>query len=223
METMTASASPSNCAAADRPDNRPDAPFPAAPDTTSDTPSATVPNASAAANLDSPPALLVFDLPPRPAHVRLLREADSRALEWQGGADLRAFYDGQWQSHRAGDICVLVAGLNDFPIGQVAIHWRGKRTHPHLPDLQSLRVFPAFQGMGIGSRLIETAEQMVAARGFSQVSLAVGVENPRARALYERLGFYVIGQPYDDEWHYTDAQGRQCRVVERIVDLVKTL
>ena len=215
METMTASASAPDYAVADRPGNAPDAPSSALP--------TTAPDSLPSSSDSSSATLLVFDLPPRAARVRLLREADSRALEWQGGADLRAFYDGQWQSHQASDICVLVADLNDFPIGQVAIHWRGKATHPHLPDLQSLRVFPAFQGMGIGSRLIEASEQMVAARGFSQVSLAVGIENPRARVLYERLGFYVIGQPYDDEWSYTDAQGRQCHVVERIVDLVKTL
>ncbi len=216
METMTASASSSSCAVADRPDGRLDSRL--------DAPSPTTLEAAPATAPDVPPeALLVFDLPPRAARIRLLREADNRALEWQGGADLRAFYDEQWRLHRAGDICVLIADLNDFPIGQAAIHWRGKPTHPHLPDLQSLRVFPAFQGMGIGSRLIEATEQSVAARGFSQVSLAVGVENPRARVLYERLGFYAIGQPYDDEWQYTDAQGRQCRVVERVVDLVKTL
>lgn len=167
--------------------------------------------------------LLVFDLPHRTACVRRLREADNRALEWQGGADLRAFYEEQWQAHRAGDICVLVADFNGFPIGQAAIHWRGKPTHPHIPDLQSLRVFPAFQGMQVGSRLLEASEQMVAARGFAQVSLAVGIENPRARALYERLGYYAIGQPYDDEWHYTDARGQIQRVIEHVLDLVKQL
>jgi GNAT superfamily N-acetyltransferase len=106
--------------------------------------------------------LLTFEVPPRHIAIRYLREMDNRALEWQGGADLRDWYQAQWQGHSDGHVCVVVADFNNYPIGQAAIHWRGKPTHPHIPDIQSLRVFPAFQGMSVGSRLLEACEGVVA-------------------------------------------------------------
>jgi ribosomal protein S18 acetylase RimI-like enzyme len=167
-------------------------------------------------------AILTFDLPHYQVTVRELREADTRALEWQGGADLRSWYEEQWAQHRSGASCVLVADFNGFPIGQVAIQWEGKPTHPHIPDLQSFRVFPAFRGMGIGSRLLQASEYTVQARGFAQVSLAVTPHNTAARRLYERRGYHVVGDVYNFIWHYTDARGQTVRVEETVIDMVKT-
>ena len=167
--------------------------------------------------------LVPFAVAPRDALVRTLRESDNRALEWSGGPDLRSFYDEQWQRHQAGEVCVLVVEWNRFPVGQGAIHWRGKPTHPHIPDIQSLRVFDAFRGLGLGSQLLRALENTVRERGFKQVSLAVALDNPRAHALYERIGYAPVGEPYHDEWIYRDARGEECRVCERVLDLVKNL
>lgn len=166
---------------------------------------------------------LSFEVPPRHIVIRRLRESDNRALEWQGGADLRDWYLAQWQGHSDDQVCVLIADFNNFPIGQAAIHWKGKPTHPHIPDIQSLRVFPAFQGMSIGSRLLEACERVVRERGFKQVSLAVGIENVRARALYERIGYTPIGEMYSDTWHFVDARGEVQHMSETVIDLVKDL
>jgi ribosomal protein S18 acetylase RimI-like enzyme len=171
---------------------------------------------------DSSGAILTFDLPHYQVTVRELRESDTRALEWQGGADLRSWYEEPWAQHQDGSSCVLVADFNGYPIGQVAIHWSGKPTHPHIPDLQSFRVFPAFRGMGIGSRLLQASEYTVQARGFAQVSLAVTPHNTAARRLYERRGYHVVGDVYNFVWHYTDALGQPVRVEETVVDMVKT-
>ncbi|HVF10292.1 MAG TPA: GNAT family N-acetyltransferase [Abditibacteriaceae bacterium] len=167
--------------------------------------------------------ILTFDLPSRQVVVRRVRQSDLRALEWHGGPDRRAFYEDQWVQHCAGAICVLVADFNQYPIGHAAIHWHGKPTHPAIPDLQSVRVAPGFRGLGIGSRLIEAGEKIIAAQGFQQVSLAVGVQNESARRLYERLGYQTVGEPYNDEWHYIDAQGQAVRMAEIVVDMVKNL
>ncbi len=167
--------------------------------------------------------ILAFEVPPRRIAIRRLRESDNRALEWQGGADLRDWYRAQWQGHCDDHVCVLIADFNNFPIGQAAIHWKGKPTHPHIPDIQSLRVFPAFQGMSIGSRLLEACERVVRERGFQQVSLAVGTQNGRARALYERLGYKAIGDVYTDTWHFVDARGEVQHMSEDVIDLVKNL
>lgn len=181
------------------------------------------PAASASTAVRASEILASFAVPSLPVVVRFMRESDCALLEWHGGIDLRSWYRQQWNAHQAQEIRVLVADWNDFPVGQIAIHWRGKPTHPHIPDLQSLRVLGAFGRMSIGSRLLECAERVVAERGFNQITLAVGTQNPRARALYERLGYRAIGEPYDDEWHYTDARGQDCAACEVVIDMVKEL
>ncbi len=155
--------------------------------------------------------------------VREGRAADIPHLEWHGGPDLRDFYAKVWDSHQHGEATLLVADLGGFPIGQVVILWRGKPSHPHFPDLQSLRVHLAFRGLGIGSALIEAAEKLVAARGFERAGLSVGLDNPGAQRLYERLGYESHDVIYDEEWSYLDQHGAHIVVKERVVDLIKKL
>ena len=153
--------------------------------------------------------------------VRDLIKSDCAALEWHGGTDFRAWYHAQWRNHRDELARVLIADVNNFPIGQVAVHWHGKPTHPLVPDVQSLRVFPAFRGLKIGSLLLDCAEGVVRERGFSHISLSVALDNPRAQKLYERLGYHVFGDIYHDEWQYIDARGETHTVREEVLDLVK--
>ena len=154
----------------------------------------------------------------RPAHER-----DLRPLEWHGGHDLRSFYEEVWEKHGAQELLYLVADFNGFPIGQVLVIWSGKPSHPHFPDVQSLRVHPAFRGLGIGSRLLEAAEQCARERSHGELGLSVSVENPHAHRLYERCGYIVRGQPYLDEWSYCNAREESVTLSEVVVDLVKQL
>jgi len=186
-----------------------------------------VPHTSGAAlaghdtSADAP--FLALELPRLTVVARLMREGDAPLLEWHGGPDLRRFYETQWVAQSEGRVTAVIADLNSFPIGQSAIHWHGKPTHPHLPDIQSLRVFAAFRGLGIGTLLLQASENIVRERGFAQVSLSVSLANPKAQRLYERLGYVVTGEPYNDIWHYEDARGETVRKEEMVVDLVKTL
>ena len=65
-----------------------------------------------------------------------------------------------------------------------------------IPDagvLWQLAVHGALQSCGIGTILIEAAEQRIRARGLHRAELSVEENNPRARALYERLGYVAYG------------------------------
>lgn len=55
--------------------------------------------------------------------------------------------------------------------------------------IDSLAVSPNARGKGIGQELIQAAEKKAAASGYARIALIVVQENPRARALYERLGY----------------------------------
>jgi ribosomal protein S18 acetylase RimI-like enzyme len=179
--------------------------------------------ASGAENSETLLSLARFSIPPIEAFVRELQESDNLALEWHGGLDLRSFYEAQWARYQNREATVLVVDWNGYPIAQAAIYWQGKPTHPGIPDIQSFRVFPAFRRMGIGSHLLQACEHLVASRGHAEVSLSVGLENPRAHALYERKGYQPAGEPYLDEWSYTDWSGQERTVSETIKDLIKSL
>ncbi|MCA9026268.1 MAG: GNAT family N-acetyltransferase [Planctomycetaceae bacterium] len=55
-----------------------------------------------------------------------------------------------------------------------------------------LGVVPEYQGRGIGRRLIEHFLDIGRRAGRSKAALDVSVENPRAQALYERIGFQAV-------------------------------
>lgn len=62
--------------------------------------------------------------------------------------------------------------------------------------IQTVCVDSNLRGSGIGTRLVEFAERRIFAE-TPNVFLCVSSFNPRARALYERLGYELIGELKD--------------------------
>ncbi len=75
--------------------------------------------------------------------------------------------------------------------GQCAGVIAGCEIGPDIGFILQVAVAPAFQGKGLGTRLLR--EQAVAFRetGMARIALGVTMDNP-ARELYERLGFAVL-------------------------------
>jgi ribosomal protein S18 acetylase RimI-like enzyme len=63
------------------------------------------------------------------------------------------------------------------------------RVSPSQVHVQSLAVSEKERGRGIGSRLLQFSMDYARSRGFAQVKLEVTGANPRARRLYNRMGF----------------------------------
>jgi len=71
--------------------------------------------------------------------------------------------------------------------------------------LSNMAVLPEFQGQGIGSRLLEYAEQAARSNGLKKCSLLVAMKNVHARRLYERFGYRVVySHQYKDGSHGLD-------------------
>ena len=60
---------------------------------------------------------------------------------------------------------------------------------PRTAHIPQVGVGPAFQGLGVGTALMEAAFQDLAEEGFEQVTLTVTDANAGAVRLYQRLGF----------------------------------
>jgi len=67
-----------------------------------------------------------------------------------------------------------------------------KKPRPGDVYIANLGVHPDARGNGVGSALIAHESAKAKAAGFQKMTLDVADNNPRAQALYERLGFEVI-------------------------------
>lgn len=150
--------------------------------------------------------------------LRLATRADLPHLEWYGRfTHYRNLYAGTFEDQLAGQRMMLLAVVNDFPVGQIFIHLSDAEVptsrRQRCGYVYSLRVLEPFQGRGIGTRLIVKAEQLLRERGYRWVAIAVAKTNHRARVLYERLGYHVYA---DDpgRWSYVDHKGRRQHVEE---------
>jgi GNAT superfamily N-acetyltransferase len=125
----------------------------------------------------------------------------------------------------------LIAWYEGQPVGHALLKWDGANECPiasafqgTCPDVEDLLVHEAYRSRGIGTQILHEAERLVRARGYRRIGLSVDVRNPRARALYERLGYSDAGLgPHHERGEYLDQEG-QTQVWEEIcVYLVKSL
>lgn len=72
--------------------------------------------------------------------------------------------------------------------------------------LWQLPVHPDHQSQGIGTALIGALEQRARDRGCGVAELSVEKDNPRARSLYERLGYQLIGE-VRESWEQEGTDG----------------
>lgn len=123
----------------------------------------------------------------------------------------------------------LLAWRDGVPVGSCEVRWDGcaapevQAAHPGMPEVNGLGVWPeTLRSESTANALIRAAEARSRERGCSGAGLGVERNNPRAEALYERLG-YRASTPYLDCWSYEDGDGVTHRVADACVFLVKEL
>jgi GNAT superfamily N-acetyltransferase len=154
---------------------------------------------------------------------RLATQADLPKLEWYGQyTHFRPLFERTYREQCAGSRLMLIADMNGFPIGQIFVLLRMTpnlaRRHRITPQtnkayLYSLRVMDHLQGKGIGTQLILLAEALLMRRGYEWTLISVAKTNPRARQLYERLGYHVFCED-PGEWRYVNHQGKIVHMTE---------
>ncbi|MFI5556777.1 GNAT family N-acetyltransferase [Streptomyces sp. NPDC051738] len=129
----------------------------------------------------------------------------------------------------AGDSTYLIPWLNGRPVGHAEVRWTGcaapevRAAHPGCPEINGLFVWPeSLRSQGVGTALVHTAERLAQERGVGVMGLGVGDDNPRAAALYARLG-YRPAVAYVDRWAHLDADGVRHEQADPCVFLVKAL
>lgn len=139
--------------------------------------------------------------------VRDLLLRDLPACTWSGSVTHLRKVERELARARAGEVDYLaVCTPVDLPAAIGGIDYElceGAGT------LRQLAVLPALQSRGLGTLLIRAAEQRIRNRGLLRAELAVEDKenNPRARALYERLGYVTYGRE-PDAWDEEGPDGR---------------
>jgi len=146
-----------------------------------------------------------------PITIRSIQADDLPKLEWLGSyLHFRNLFRRSYEEYLQGKREMLVADCNGFPIGRLFI-LLNSRNHVIADGrrrayLYSFAVMEMFRGGGIGSRLIEAAEDILIERRFRYATIAVAKNNGGALRLYERYGYSIFDQENSD-WDYVDHQG----------------
>jgi ribosomal protein S18 acetylase RimI-like enzyme len=123
--------------------------------------------------------------------VRDLQPDDLGDLHWSGGSEhITALAEAVQRGYADEvDVLVMIAG-NRLPVAVGAVDFA---KHADAGELWMLSVHEHWQSLGLGTRLIAALEDRVRRRGLSRARLGVELDNPRAAALYRRLGYRECG------------------------------
>ncbi len=155
--------------------------------------------------------------------LRTAVEDDLSKLEWFGQyRHFRNLFRRTFREQKAGRRLMLLADLNNFPIGHIFIHFKTNEPITPRAYLYSFRVMEMFRGQGIGTWLIQEAEAITVEHQLNLVSIAVAKDNEGAFRLYQRLGYATIGED-DGRWSYLDHRGKIRHVHEPCWLLEKNL
>ncbi len=163
--------------------------------------------------------------------VRDAAEGDVPALTAIKGAGTQALHRDRLRDAQGPGFRYLVLVADDRVIGFACLimrrppSWSDADDRLHVPRIVDLQVQEAYRGQGYGSALVRAMERIAAAAGYRHLYLGVDpVHNPRAYALYQRLGYQPLqAQPYRKVWAFTDSAGTRHRGEDWVVDMVRPL
>jgi GNAT superfamily N-acetyltransferase len=159
--------------------------------------------------------------------VRELEETDIPALnKWRPGRRHSVY----WALHVRGSITHLAAWIQERPVAQVSLRWRGPRNaqvahrFPNCPEVHGLGVVAPFRRQGIASRLLEVLEDLARSRERRWIGLGVAAWNEPARSLYLYRGYtFADVPPYIDSWNEVSPAGTRIRKTEQSEFMLKLL
>lgn len=150
--------------------------------------------------------------------LRPCEPTDLEALEaWAPTGNSRT-HSVRFARQEAGTSTYYLASCLQSPeafVGSCEIRWNGcvDPTVPRCPEVNGLQVWPEhLRSHGIGTQMLGLLEHEVTGRGHRVLGL--GVDDPRAKALYLRLGYEDTRQDYIDRYTWIDDQHTEHHVAE---------
>lgn len=163
--------------------------------------------------------------------MRAATPGDLPALVAIKGADSEAVHRDRFGDAQAPSFHYLVLVAAGAVIGFACLvmrrpaYWSDGNDPTHLPQIVDLQVAAAQRGRGYATVFIHAMEQMAVAAGYTYLYISVEpVQNPRAYALYRRLGYQPLRpEPYAKRWTFTDSAGTIHQSEDWVIDMRKEL
>lgn len=162
-----------------------------------------------------------------PISFDIATSQDIDLLEWRGEyTHLRKVFRRALMHQHRGRRLLWVARYRNYPIGRLFVLLKSPNSvvadGTNRAYLYSFRVVDAFQGMGIGTQLMELAETYLIEQGFEIATIAVAKTNYAALRLYHHRGYKIFTEN-TGEWEYYDHRNQLRKVMEPCWMLEKAL
>lgn len=101
----------------------------------------------------------------------------------------------QIEEQQLGHSSFLIAFDGSKPVGRLVVRWDGSKKNeirtlvPDTPNISMLRTRQDRRGQGVGSSLMEAAENLAKQKGYKKMGLSVAIDNETAKRLYHRIGY----------------------------------
>ena len=149
-----------------------------------------------------------------------LARSDLELLSWSGTATHLRSIAAYLARVSDGEAEYLVArGLDGAPVAKTGIDYSER---PGAGTILQLATHPQLQRLGLATTLISAAEERIRRRGLGLARMSVEDDNPRARALYERLGYRPVGRS-TESWEAERDDGSLYLYTTTVTDLEKDL
>lgn len=133
-----------------------------------------------------------------------LRADELAGLAWSGNpAHLRSVAAALQRAAQGLEDYLVVRAPGGQPVAKMRVDYTSEANAGVFSQLATMG---PLQGLGIATMLIGVGEQRVRGRGQTFAALGVEDTNPRARRLYERLGYQAAGRQHAS-WEYEDDDG----------------
>jgi ribosomal protein S18 acetylase RimI-like enzyme len=133
-----------------------------------------------------------------------LRVGDLADLAWSGNpAHLRSVAAALQRAAQGLEDYLVVRAPGGQPVAKMRVDYTSEA---NIGVFSQLATVGPLQGLGIATMLIGAGEQRVRARGLAFAALGVEDNNPRARRLYQRLGYQAAARQHAS-WEYQDDDG----------------
>lgn len=133
-----------------------------------------------------------------------LTHADLPHIEWAGDGLHVKYVTKALERVTRGEVKYLaVRDPSGYPVCIGAIDFTTKN---NIGTIWQLATHPELRSLGLGSRLIAEAELYIKQHRLNFAELGVEADNPRAQALYARLGYQPSGKE-QESWDEMDEHG----------------